>query len=61
MAKSNETEQKPEKIFTKQQVLKSERYKKYRDLLSFVLEEEAAYTCTMVDEKIHRFLTSKIS
>jgi len=53
MAKSNTTENVP--VFTKEQLLKSNTFKQYKDLLSAVLEDKKTYTKEQVNNIIKKF------
>lgn len=46
--------------FTKQQLAESKRYKKKRDLLEALLEEDKEYTIAEADEKISDYLRKAV-
>lgn len=48
-------EQKQEAVFSKEQLVKSEKYKQYRDILESQLED-GTYTASQVDKVINDFL-----
>lgn len=46
---------------TKEQILRSERYAKRRDLLSALLENDKQYTLEEVDTAIDKFMKGKVN
>lgn len=46
--------------FPKSAVLKSQKYGKFRDLLSAVLKDDKAYTSVEVDDMIEKFQKGKV-
>lgn len=46
---------------TKEQLLRSERYAKRRDLLTALLEDDKQYTLKEVDTAIEKFLKGKVN
>lgn len=46
--------------FTKSNILKMERYKNRRDLLSVLLHDEQRYTFKQVDSLIENFMKGKV-
>ena len=61
MAKRAETETENEALpvpkFTKQQILKSNRYQNRRDLLSVLLKDEQQYSHDEIDTIVDAFMT----
>lgn len=55
-----EIENKNETLYTKQQIIKSQKYKQYRDLLTTTLEENKKYSNKEIDIKIKEFLERKV-
>lgn len=49
-----------EKKFTKEQLLKSQKYRHQRDLLSALLEDNKRYSVAEVNKKIKEFLERKM-
>lgn len=49
-----------EKKFTKEQLLKSERYRHCQDLLSALLEDRKTYSIAEVEKRIKDFLERKM-
>ena len=47
-------------MFTKSQLVASETYKKYRDLLNATLEKDKTYTKEEVDKIINDYLTKAV-
>lgn len=47
-------------VFSRKQLLKSERYGRYRDLLWVLLDEEGLYSLDEVDERIRLFLAAPV-
>ena len=60
MAKNKTEEVKTEKVrkFTREQFIKSERFKKHKDILNALLENKS-YSITEVEEIINDFLYGK--
>ena len=52
--------EKAAKRYSKEQLMRSERYGKQRDLLSALLEDNRQYTFDEVDEKIKTFNTKEV-
>lgn len=50
MAKKNETKDEAVLLFTKKQIVESERYEKFRDFLNGILETDQMYSLEQVDE-----------
>lgn len=46
--------------FSKEAILRSQKYRNYRDLLSVVLEKSKAYTYTEIDSVIEKFQKGKV-
>lgn len=46
--------------FSKEQILKSEKYTKNKDLLTAILKEDKSYTKEEVDLKIKEFLKRRV-
>jgi len=53
-------EKKSETLYTKQQIIKSQKYKKYKDILTTILEENKNYSSKEIDTKIKEFLERKV-
>lgn len=49
-------EQKQEAVFSKEQLVKSEKYKQYRDILASQLDDAVNYTVSQADKVINDFL-----
>lgn len=49
-------EQKQEAVFSKEQLVKSEKYKQYRDILASQLDDAVSYTFSQADKVINDFL-----
>ncbi len=49
-------EQKQEAVFSKEQLVKSEKYKQYRDILASQLDDAVSYTVSQADKVINDFL-----
>lgn len=49
-----------EETFSKEQLIKSDKYAKRRDLLSFKLKEDEKYTFKQVDKIISKFMKGKV-
>ena len=50
----------PEAVYTREQVMSSQRYANRRDLVSVLLEDGKQYTLAEVDEKIEAFKKGKV-
>lgn len=48
-----------EKVFTREQLLKSKRYESYRDLLCALVDENESCTLKETDKRIAAFLSRK--
>lgn len=66
MSEKNETElkakaeAKKESVYTKEQFLKSNDYKRHRDLLNVLLDENTKYSKTEVNKLIESYLNRKV-
>ena len=60
MAKKKIDEIKQEALFTKEQILVSEKYKNRRDVLGVVLADNKQYTLENVDSLIEKFMKGKV-
>lgn len=49
-----------EATFSKEQLVKSEKYKQYRDILASQLDDAASYTASQVDKLIEAFLKGEV-
>ena len=49
-------EQKQEAVFSKEQLVKSEKYKQYLDILASQLDDAVSYTVSQADKVINDFL-----
>lgn len=47
--------------FTKQQVVGSKKYSRYRDVLNAILKDDKTYTHVEVEKKLETFLKGKVS
>ncbi|MEK5070256.1 hypothetical protein [Sporosarcina sp. FSL K6-1508] len=47
--------------FTKQQVVGSKKYGRYRDVLNAILKDDKTYTRVEVEKKLETFLKGKVS
>lgn len=54
------TQKTTEVVFTKNTILKSDKYAKRRDLLSVLLSEDETYTMDQVDHLIDNFMKGKV-
>ena len=48
-------EEKPKEMFSKEQILRSNRYRRYRDFLSGNLNDENLYTIEQIDQIIGKY------
>ncbi len=55
-----EIENKKETLYTKQQIINSKKYSKYKDLLMSILEERKKYYNKEIETKIKEFLERKV-
>lgn len=58
--KQKEVPETKETLYTKQQIVDSKKYKKYKDLLISILENNKSYSIKEVDIKIKEFLERKV-
>lgn len=49
-----------ENVYTKEQILKSKKYKNRADLLNTILQDNKEYTITQVDGEIEKFMKRKV-
>lgn len=49
-----------EVIYTKKELMASKKYRKYRDVLSVILDDNKRYSLNEVDEKIESFLIKEV-
>lgn len=49
-----------EVIYTKKELMASKKYRKYRDVLSVILDVNKRYSLNEVDEKIENFLIKEV-
>ena len=49
-----------ENKFTKEQLVNSEKYRQYKDLLQAILKENKQYTLKQIDEEIKKFMKGKV-
>lgn len=54
------SEVKEESTFTKQQIIKSNKFKNRIDLINTILKDDELYTIHDVEEKINKFLKRKV-
>lgn len=52
----NEKGKNTKQVFTKMQIVRSEKYFKYKDLLTAILKDNETYSTEDVDTKINEFL-----
>lgn len=57
MPKKNEVK---EATFTKQQIIKSNKFKNRIDLINTILKDDELYTIHDIEEKINKFLKRKV-
>jgi hypothetical protein len=57
---SKEVSEVPLKLFNKDQILSSERYKHRKDVVNVVLNDSRCYTLSQVDDLIQKFMTSEV-
>ena len=57
---TKETAQAAERKFSKAALVKSQRYQKYQDALSVLLEEDKTYTHSEVTAILNKFLKGKV-
>lgn len=60
MPKNKEVSKIKEIEFTKEQIVNSKKYIKYRDLLNAILKNEEKYTLKDIDKKIEKFMKGKV-
>lgn len=66
MSEKNETdlkakaEVKKESVYTKEQFLKSNDYKRHRDLLNVLLDENTKYSKTEANKMIENYLNKRV-
>lgn len=56
----NETVKSTETTYTKEQILKSKKYREKRDLINALLVNGRSYTLTTVDDMIEKFLKGEV-
>jgi len=49
-----------ENVYTKEQILKSKKYKNRADLLNTILQNNKEYTTEQVDGEIEKFMKRKV-
>lgn len=47
--------------YTKEQIINSKKYNKYRDVLKSILEENKSYSIEDIEQKIKEFLKRKVN
>lgn len=57
----NETPKKSAPVFSKEQLIRSERYAARRDLLNALLDDNKQYTYSAVDAVLNTYLKGKVS
>lgn len=60
MTKQKESQKKKETLYTKNQIINSQKYKQYKDLLTAILEDNNSYSSKQVDVKIKEFFERKV-
>ena len=48
-------------VFNKEQIIRSDRYTLYRDILNVLLEENKQYSIKEVDDLISKFMKGKVN
>lgn len=61
MAKATAAAKAPAPTHSKEQLLRSQRYVRYRDLLGALLENDKCYTCEEVDALIEKTMKGKVN
>ena len=61
MAKKTTEEIEQKSAFTKQQILSSKKYKRRRDILGVLLNENEEYTFDNVDSLLKKFMKGKVN
>lgn len=49
-----------ENKFTKEQLVNSQKFRQYKDLLQAILKENKQYTLKQIDEEIKKFMKGKV-
>lgn len=49
-----------ENKFSKEQLVNSEKYRQYKDLLQAILKENKQYSLKQIDEEIKKFMKGKV-
>ena len=55
------TEKKQEVVFTKEQILASNKYANRRDVLGAILKDDCTYTFESVDSLLEKFMKGKVN
>lgn len=58
--KQKEVQEIKEALYTKQQIVDSKKYKKHKDLLMSILQDNKSYSSKEIDMKIKEFLERKV-
>lgn len=59
-AKQTSKAKSKEPTFTKEQILKSEKYKDRKDILNVILNDDSFYTIKEIDSAIDRFMKREV-
>ena len=49
-----------ENKFTKEQLVNSQKYRQYKDLLQAILKKDKLYTLKQIDDEIKKFMKGKV-
>lgn len=49
-----------ENKFTKEQLVNSQKFRQYKDLLQAILKEDKLYTLKQIDDEIKKFMKGKV-
>lgn len=60
MTKQKEVQEVKKTFYTKQQITDSKKYRKYKDLLMSILQDNKSYSSKEIDMKIKDFLERKV-
>lgn len=60
MTKQKEVQETKETFYTKQQITESKKYRKHKDLLISILQDNKSYSSKEIDMKIKDFLERKV-
>ena len=60
MTKQKEMKETKEIAYTKQQIVNSKKYKRYKDMLVSILQDNKSYSSKEIEMKIKEFLERKV-